>query len=610
MDLKPTFTVDSEKCVNCHACISVCPVKFCNDASGDHVTVNPSMCIGCGNCVDACTHDARIYTDDRMAFENALARHDSLIAIVAPAVAASFPDNYLRINGFLKAIGIEAIFDVSFGAELTIKSYLEYIRQQKPDCVIAQPCPALVSYIQIYQPQLMPYLAPADSPMVHTAKMIREFYPKYSHHRIVAISPCLAKTREFTETGSIDFNLTMLSLNQMIHNRAQSLLEYPETDFDNAPAERAVLFSSPGGLMRTLEREAPELVSSVRKIEGTEHIYDYLEKLDEQLQAGRAPALIDCLSCSLGCNGGPGTPNRDKSPDEIEYYVEKRKKEMMKKYTQNKSGISKWLGRKKLRNTLNRYWKKGLYNRNYRDLSQNNVIKKPTAAQFNEIYSSMNKFSPADHYNCSSCGYGNCEDMAIAIFNGLNRKENCHHYLQDSLQDISKEISTSINQIDGRLEDINKLIAENAGMAEQVENQFKQIVVSVNNDMNVLNEFVHIVETIKAISKQTNLLALNAAVEAARAGEAGKGFAVVAKEVKKLAENSGREAIKIIPHLDKMKEVLVQITARINSVSEEVKKTNQLSSEASFSVKEVTRATSSLNQKARNFSDNGHLSNF
>ena len=40
----------------------------------------------------------------------------------------------------------------------------------------------------------------------------------------------------------------------------------------------------------------------------------------------------------------------------------------------------------------------------------------------------MKKFEEKDFYNCSSCGYGCCEDMAYAIFNGLNKAENCHHY--------------------------------------------------------------------------------------------------------------------------------------------------------------------------------------
>lgn len=58
-------------------------------------------------------------------------------------------------------------------------------------------------------------------------------------------------------------------------------------------------------------------------------------------------------------------------------------------------------------------------------------------------------------------------------------------------------------------------------------------------------EIARITDTITNIASQTNLLALNAAIEAARAGEQGRGFAVVAEEVRKLAEQSGREASEV-----------------------------------------------------------------
>ena len=70
-----------------------------------------------------------------------------IVAVVAPAVASYFPNQYLKLNGWLKSLGVRAFFDVSFGAELTIKSYLHHIESNHPKTVIAQPCPAIVTYI-------------------------------------------------------------------------------------------------------------------------------------------------------------------------------------------------------------------------------------------------------------------------------------------------------------------------------------------------------------------------------------------------------------------------------------------------------------------------------
>src|SRR6185369_8375619 len=120
--LTKVIEVDSEKCINCHACITACPVKFCNDGSDDFVNINPDMCLACGHCIAACTHDARISLDDFDSFMRDLRAGEKIVAIVAPAIASNFPGKYLNFNGWLKRIGVKGIFDVSFGAELTIKS--------------------------------------------------------------------------------------------------------------------------------------------------------------------------------------------------------------------------------------------------------------------------------------------------------------------------------------------------------------------------------------------------------------------------------------------------------------------------------------------------------
>jgi Fe-S-cluster-containing dehydrogenase component len=125
--LSPVIRVDEEKCVNCHACIAACPVKYCNNGAGEKVTINHDLCIGCGHCIHACTHHARLVMDDSEQFFAALDKNERMIAIVAPAVASNFPGLYLNLNGYLTSRGVKAVFDVSFGAELTVYSYIIYI---------------------------------------------------------------------------------------------------------------------------------------------------------------------------------------------------------------------------------------------------------------------------------------------------------------------------------------------------------------------------------------------------------------------------------------------------------------------------------------------------
>ncbi|MBN2520605.1 MAG: 4Fe-4S binding protein, partial [Bacteroidales bacterium] len=72
--LTPVIYIDEEKCVNCHACITACPVKFCNDGSSSVMKINHNLCIGCGSCITACTHEARLPIDDFEAFVNSLNR--------------------------------------------------------------------------------------------------------------------------------------------------------------------------------------------------------------------------------------------------------------------------------------------------------------------------------------------------------------------------------------------------------------------------------------------------------------------------------------------------------------------------------------------------------
>lgn len=467
--LPQVIEVVKDNCVNCHACIAACPVKFCKDASGDSVEINSDMCIGCGQCLKACTHDARRPVDDTAAFVEALSRREPIIAVVAPAVAVSFPNQYLRLNGWLKSAGVAGVFDVSFGAELTIKTYLEHIKNNQPDLVIAQPCPALVNYAEIYQPDLLPSFAPADSPMLHTIKMIKEYWPRFATHKVAVLSPCVAKKREFYQTGFGDYNVTMSNLKAWMSKNNIHLTTFPEVDYDNPPAERAVLFSTPGGLLRTAERWNADVKEVTRKIEGPHIIYDYLKDLNRLRLEKKAPLLVDCLNCELGCNGGTGTDIKHCSPDEVERLVEERNREMQKRH-KRWGPMSARRTHKSIEKLLNRYWKPRLYSRSYENRSQSNIIKMPAQSELDQIYQKMGKFSEDDFFNCNSCGYGNCEGMAVAIYNKLNRPENCHHYLLKKAEEGRCEVEsltkTSAEVLSYQSNELNKLAQCLAQLAE------------------------------------------------------------------------------------------------------------------------------------------------
>lgn len=602
--LTPVVEVDAEKCVNCHACIGACPVKHCNDGSKDFVSVNPDLCLGCGMCIRACTHQARHAVDDAERFFADLRSGVRMVAVVAPAVAAVWPERWLRLNGWLRSKGVSAVFDVSFGAELTIKSYLDHLEHHSPKAIIAQPCPALVSYIETYRPELIPFLAPCDSPMLHTIRMVRRFHPEWNSHRIVVCSPCAAKRREFDETGVGDYNLTFNSILSHLEQYGQRLDNFPEVEYDNPPAERAVLFSTPGGLLETARRWNPEVHSVARKIEGPHTIYHYLDHLHESIRRGENPILIDCLNCELGCNGGPGTPNAKASQDALESAVARRARRMRDHFRDTPEGHTTEGIQAAILSTIEAHWEPGLYRRHYVNRSANLRHRKPSEGEQEDIYHRMGKQGREDELDCGGCGYGACTEMAFAIHNGLNRPENCHLYRQRQVElaatkaeellaqsDMEKHLKALAEAID----DINHGTHQTLGMAEEAARASSLSLASVQELTRAGQAIAGFSEKITDLALQTRLLSLNAGIEASHAGSFGVRFAVVAREVKDLARSSTETASAIVDKtalLRSSTEQLHKAITHLDTLTSRLQNTQSSVAEAVAKESDMTRTLS------------------
>lgn len=561
-----------EKCAGCNKCIAKCPVNanIAYDVDGlNKVRVDQRKCIHCGECIDVCDHQARDYADDTERFFSDLRQGVRISVVAAPAVRFSF--EYRKLFGYLKSAGVKVIYDVSFGADITTWAYLKAIKEYRLDSVIAQPCPAIVNYVEKYKPELISRLAPIHSPMMCTAVYLKKYAGVKD--RLAFLSPCIGKLDEINETttqGLIDYNVTYAKLKKYLEDNRIMLSQYQDTDFDGHACGIGLTFSRPGGLRENVEHHTGENSVWIRQVEGPGHAYHYLEEYAERVKAGkRLPLLIDILNCTYGCNLGTGT-TKDIAIDDIDYVMNGLKAEKVKEQSKKKFY-------KKVYSLFEKFDKEltlSDFSRAYQDESATVRTPEASEAVLGQIFTKLHKTTAeSQNINCYACGFGNCRNFAQAVVNGVNHMENCIDYnrhelslehqatrgktqelenMMSEVQKLSEERIVAANQLRARVKDITGAIQEvslgsneNAKSIENINLEVLALLHTANELRDSVREvetkmrsFVQASDEIVGIAGQTNLLSLNATIEAARAGEHGKGFAVVANEVRHLADKS------------------------------------------------------------------------
>ncbi len=102
------------------------------------------------------------------------------------------------------------------------------------------------------------------------------------------------------------------------------------------------------------------------------------------------------------------------------------------------------------------------------------------------------------------------------------------------------------------------------------------------------------VSLINSIAERTHILALNASMHAASAGEAGRGFAVVAEEVQRLAENARQATEQIANLVHNIQTETMDTVTTMNTVISQVVEGSRLAEQASEQMRVTQQTTSEL----------------
>ena len=373
-EVAPGIIRNSAKCILCGRCIERC--KEAHGISilgfenrGFKTIVSPvenrsfanSPCLQCGQCVNVCPTGALMEHSEIEKVDAAFKAGKKVIVQTAPAVRAAIAEEFGEKIGTvgtgkmvaaLRRLGFFRVFDVNFGADLTIMEEAHELMERITKKVAPLPqltscSPGWINYLEYFYPELIPNLSTCKSPHMMQGAITKTYFAK-AHDIdpndifVVSIMPCTAKKYEASRKempNDVDAVLTTRELAKLIKRAGIKWDKLPDEEFDQdllgEYSGAGVIFGVTGGVMEAALRTAYFWLTGkeygkinfteVRGFEGVkEATLDIngtvisvavtsgmanAKKLLDEIKAGTSKyAFIEVMCCPGGCINGGGQP--------------------------------------------------------------------------------------------------------------------------------------------------------------------------------------------------------------------------------------------------------------------------------------------------------------
>jgi NADH-quinone oxidoreductase subunit G len=380
----PSIILNPEKCINCGRCANVCQsmqgvwaLEFIGRGESVRIApagedpLNDSPCIKCGQCSAHCPVGAIFEKDETGKLLGAIRDPEKHVAVqIAPAVRVALGEAFGmepgeistgKIYAALRKLGVDAIFDTNFAADLTIMEEGSELVQRLTKGTGAIPqitscCPAWTDFMEKYYPDMIPNFSTAKSPMMMQGAITKTYYAdskKIDPANVysAAIMPCTAKKFEISRSEKmyssgqqdVDVVLTTRELARLIRAAGIDFASLKDEEADSpigAYSGAGTIFGVTGGVMEAAVRTAYSLITGkeLEKVEvdavrgmdgvrsgevdfdgkkvkvaiahGMANVSQVLNEVREARDKGEEPPyhFIEVMACRGGCIAGGGQP--------------------------------------------------------------------------------------------------------------------------------------------------------------------------------------------------------------------------------------------------------------------------------------------------------------